>query len=426
MSDFYKSLIVELNLGLPETLREPTNNFLKTLNYINALYEMESVGQLDLTVEKLLFDKTLKLLRKNSMLLCGDERTRYNKQVDTLASGIYDMVPIRIDCNSTHSVEMIIGKVFSNPLDSRYAGVVGVINNGYQDIIGRYDAGFESYTKDLVKGRGRDTLTGNQQFPEARCLDVIALAGVLNIRHKPICVFYSKSGNEELASLSNMTVFTNLYTTRFQLISKPIAQILLSDYDMIRDLSDKSVARVLLLWLRGHDIGHFIGADNLSQLKESDEMGYMILHELKSDLIALHNIKHLNAALLNAESTQAAYIVCTAEMLRYIRRGGLYRYADSGSAYIAFSWLASSGAIKFDNQDKNIVVDYDLVEEAIEECTHRIIAVFEQGDIDSANNILGMIRDADKLFYDWPDFVARGLKDRSIPLYLDYIYLNQI
>jgi hypothetical protein len=94
-----------------------------------------------------------------------------------------------------------------------------------------------------------------------------------------------------------------------------------SDYSAIENLDDNGIARLLLLWLRGHDTGHFYGVDSLSRRMPELDKIYLILHELKSDLVALYNLRYLADDLLKDDLFIKAYITSIAEMFRYIRRG---------------------------------------------------------------------------------------------------------
>jgi len=258
-----------------------------------------------------------------------------------------------------------------------------------------------------------------------RCIDAFALSGELNIRHKPICVFFSGNEYDSASALSRLTVFINLYIIRFQIISKQIAKEVISDYSIVETLDYKSIGKLLLIWLRGHDVGHFYGSDLLGEKMSEFDRTYLILHELKSDLISLHNLRYLRDDLLNGNQLNMAYIISIAEMFRYIRRGRFFHYPDSASAFLTYSLFRESGSIKFNSKTKRFNVDFKKLEDDVDDAIYNLLKIFADGNVKEAKKLVnrwGDIRElAEKPL---PDELGL-LEENDIPHYIDFNFITK-
>ncbi len=198
-----------------------------------------------------------------------------------------------------------------------------------------------------------------------------------------------------------------------------IAQKLLDGYSVIEGLDYNQIGKLLLIWLRGHDLGHFCGEDNLSKVMDQHDREYLILHELKSDLISLYMMRHIADGLLVGESLSKAYLVALAEMLRYIRRGRFYSYPDSGSAFLAYSYLMESGSTVFNARANKFEIDEKRLEAAIQEMTFTLLELFAEGDVSRARQFIHQWGDLEGLGRGkLPDELA-SLEADDIPHYID-------
>jgi len=222
-----------------------------------------------------------------------------------------------------------------------------------------------------------------------------------------------------------MTVFINLYARRFALISKEIAKKYLGNYAIIDDLDDENIGRLLLLWLRGHDLGHFYGEDLLRSSMSELDRAYLILHELKSDILSLYNMRFLADDLLRGDLLIKAYTVSIAEMFRYIRRGRFWSYPDTASAFLTYSYLRDGGSIRFDKLTEKFHVDYDRLETDIENLAKEVVDIFALGGVAEADRLLNRWGDVRELgLHDLPDEL-KVLDDTSIPHYIDFNFITK-
>jgi hypothetical protein len=430
MSDTSNTVTSEITVILPEDLNGAALSFGGALRIIDELNKKQLSRELTLSLEKSLWSELTEKLREGSTELPEEYRERYNAGVSGLGKGIFDLFPLTAgSAEKGKEIELVIGKVFSSEAEgeSYYSGAAGVVNREYDALLSEYDGNLPLFTNSLLISRGYRGKVIQGDIPQIRCLDVYSLAGGLNVRHKPICVFFSGGTKENVSSLSRMTVFINLYTARFKEMTEKIALRYLAGAEALTELTPDETARLLLIWLRGHDVGHFIGADRLGRAMSEFDRDYMILHELKSDMISLYNMKHLSDGLLNGGLLHKAYLLSVAEMLRYIRRGGFVKHPDTGSAYLAYRHFRDRGAIRHDPWEGKFIVDMKMFESVVDEFAWDLVRLFADGNDTRARGFVNSwgwlgVEETDGLPRGCPEELRRMIADTDFPHYIEYSF----
>lgn len=427
MSEHKKSTIVDIDLNIEASLRDTVYFFLRALQLVEAMYNIQIGGKLDFKIENEIYQQLIEALKRGGEFLPMEDRKDLENEIVCVSRGIFDLSSIRLKRDGKEYIDLILGKIFSLDRNNLmlYSGAVGIVNNDFDSVIEQYDKKLSLFFKNLpLQNRDRDSSFSNK-IPRMRCIDAFALSGELNIRHKPICVFFSGNEYESTSALSRLTVFINLYIIRFQIISKQIARKILSDYSIIENLDYSSIGRLLLIWLRGHDIGHLYGVDSLGAKVSEFDRTYLILHELKSDFISLHNLRYLREDLLNGNQLNMAYMISIAEMFRYIRRGGFFNYPDSASAFLSYSFFREGGSISFNLRTKKFLVDFKKLENDIDDMIYNLLKIFSDGDVKEANKLVngwGDIRElGEKPLLD----ELKVLEGSDIPHYIDYNFVTK-
>jgi hypothetical protein len=422
MSMHKQSAIVDLDVKLDERLRETIYSFLQALEYIEVLYHLQNTGEGSISgLEKDIFQRIVVTLRRGAFYLSGEDERNLSKKVESMEQGIYDLCSVTLRHKDEDYIDLILGKILSWDRHNIrcYSGAVGVINKSFDNLIEGYDKKLDLFLENLPVPEEKKGISIKKSAPIMRCIDVFSLAGELNTRHKPICVFFSGGTPQNISTLSRMTVFINIYVSRFKLISNEIARRYFEDYSAMEGLDDTIIAELLLVWLRGHDLGHFYGMDSLGKKMSELDKAYLILHELKSDLIAIYNLRYLTEDLLKDDLLIKAYLVAIAEMFRYIRRGRFYNYPDTASAFLAYSYFRESGSINFDSKTKKFRVDFGKLERDVKSLTAILLNLFAEGDVDEALKLINRWGDIKELGqYGFPSGLEI-LEDANIPNYID-------
>jgi len=424
-----QTVIVDIPVEIPQELSDISKTFAYVLLNIGSLYELQLQKDLSVSVENGIWREIPHRLR--SAQIPQNQQERYEEQISNLEKGIYDLYPIIVLSNQGET-NLIIGKIFASEGDrvSYYSGVAGVVNNNYNEVINRFDSRLDELANKLLPETVGQNQSLKNKAPVIKCLDVFSLAGGLDVSHKPICVFFSGESPENISSLSNMTVFLNLYSERFRALTIELGKRYLVDNSLLEKLSDSEISMLLLIWLRGHDVGHFIGQDNLSDNMSEFDKDYMMLHELKSDMIALYSFKLFSDDLLGNGMLEKIYYLSVAEMLRYIRRGNILQHPDSASAYIAWRYFENQGALKYDLHHEGFVLDTSAMENAVSKITEELLKIFKDGDPDQARKMVARYGSMEVSGEDDPsprdcsENLRQVINDMDIPHYIDYNFIT--
>jgi hypothetical protein len=159
------------------------------------------------------------------------------------------------------------------------------------------------------------------------------------------------------------------------------------------------------------------------------DSNYMVLHELKSDMIALSNMKHLSGSLLGGGLLHKAYLLAVAEMLRYMRREGFVKHPDTGSAYLAYRHLSDTGAIRHDPWGGKFIVDIERFERVVDEFAWDLVRLFADGNETRARGFVNSwgwlgVEDTDELPRGCPEAIRRMIADTDIPHGIDYNFVT--
>jgi hypothetical protein len=422
MDRYKKTAVVDISLRIDDASKAPVRYFLQALRSTEAMHHLQLAGELNTRLENEIFQQMIDLLRLAGQNLPELQKADYLGQVEHISQGIYDLCSLTLNRDGEGYINLILGKIFSYEKDDLklYSGAVGVANNVYNDLIKEFDSKFRVCLKKLPFKNVAEEFPDKLEFPDMKCIDIFALAGELNQKHKPICVFFSGADNANTSALTKPIVFINLYILRFQFITMAIAKRLLEGYSVIEDLEYEEIGELLLICLRGHDIGHFCGEDNLGKVMTQHKGEYLILHELKSDLISLYIMRHIADGVLGGQSLSKAYFVAMAEMLRYIRRGRFYNYPDSASAFLTYSYFRERGSMVFNARANKFEIDKKKLETDIEEMTFTLLELFEGGDVSTARQFIHQWGDLSQLgLRKFPGELA-SLEAYDIPYYIDF------
>jgi hypothetical protein len=432
MANARKTVTEDVRVKLPQDLTDAAAAYKEALGILDSLYARQLSNDLTLSLEKDLWNEVAETLKEGGACLSGGARMSYEQGAASLARGIFDLFPLDAgSSNGKDAIEIILGRVFSPEGDgeSYYAGAAGRENREYDGLISEYDGNMGLFTDALMVSRGYKGKVFQGDLPHIKCLDVFSLSGGLNARHKPICVFFSGGTKENVSSLSRMTVFINLYAARFKALTEKISLKYLAGAEALEDMTPGETARLLLIWLRGHDAGHFIGADRLGRVMSEFDSNYMVLHELKSDMIALYNMKHLSGSLLGGGLLHKAYLLTIAEMLRYMRREGFVKHPDTGSAYLAYRHFRDMGAIRHDPWGGKFIVDMDRLEKVVDEFAWDLVRLFADGNEARARGFVNSwgwlgVEDTDGLPRGCPEELRRMIADTEIPHEINYNFVT--
>lgn len=397
------------------------DNFYKLLNLVDALHSLENNYNGLINLESLIYKDILSILRNCKASLTPKNSEYLESQICTISKGIYDLRPISLKINSDNKYIFLFGKILSAEDKTKsYSGVIGLEENRFDNYLKDYKRAIIDVTNlfKLIDIDELDKLEGLEN--RFSCINVIRFAGYLNKRDLPISLFFSGDKNESVSALSNTTLFTNIYFERFEIVSRLLGKSCFYDLKMLDDVDSDNINNVLLLWFWGHDVGHFLGVDNLvNNISDDDMYLYSVLHELKSDFISLYFLKNLSKSLLKLDP-KIVFLIFLSEMIRYIRRGGMNMYPDTASAYITFKIFISNNVLSFDNRTNKYRIDYEMMNDSIDELLNVVLDIFHSGSVNILNSFFGKFKLTDQI-NGMDNTLDSDILFKGIPKYINII-----
>jgi hypothetical protein len=182
--------------------------------------------------------------------------------------------------------------------------------------------------------------------PGFRIADLFVCGGEPNGFPKHFAYFLPEDEGVRGASCAKTLVYANVYAAHHELISRPLAALTL---DPPESAWPDRTLEPLLLWFRGHDVGHQLRLPQTA-LRELHVVGpeaSIALQEALADVIGyLATAGGPWQSELGLERA-AAGSVFLAELLRYVQRGPRL-FPDSDAAFLELSYLSDGGYVELD------------------------------------------------------------------------------
>lgn len=204
--------------------------------------------------------------------------------------------------------------------------------------IDRADSFIDELVPYIAETVGQPSLTA-RPAPRFRIADLLCCGGEPNGFPKHFAYFLPEDEGIRGAKHAKTVVYANVYTAHHELISKPLAEAVLDPCQPWPD----SPLEIMLLWFRGHDVGHQLRLPQTS-FKAVHVVGRensIALQEALADVIGYLAITGGPWQTEFGHSRATCGCVFLGEMLRYMQRGpGLF--PDSDAAFFEFSYLAAA------------------------------------------------------------------------------------
>ncbi len=421
MFDNKQTVEVEFEYELKVFNKKVLESVTQVLDNIDKLTQRGGQDPLILDVENEYYDRIIANLREGITELSDEEKKRIKGKLDEMSGGIYDIDSINY--TSPDSV-LILGKIYSSQksYQKRYVATFGLVNSEANEMLREYDKiANDVYAEFPYIPENRKEIF-NESKSEINCVDVLRFAGDFNLVYKPISLFYSGTKSRDESIPSKVALFTNIYFKRHEVVTEELGRRFIYDFYDKDKLSQEDKNKILLYWLRGHDLGHFFGRDVLgknlkdvmSTTKEENRRVYYLLNELKADIVSLYILKNRLKELLGDIDIKNVYMVYISELLRYMRRGHLLHYADGGSAYLAYKYFLKSGALKL-SYDNMLELNHEQLSIDIDKLCEELIELFEEGSsVSAVSFVKELIKFQDIITKDLPEEIE-FLHDTSIP-----------
>jgi len=292
--------------------------------------------------------------------------------------------------------------VKSNPIDV----VIGPIET-YEDQIFGYRAAFESYVliKDLEWSERLSRFVTllpelqeglpvpdeyKQETPgtdsDLNAYDVVYYAGDCNAGAKTIAINLPNDEEVQLQKGTRRLQLKNAMQAKFEKILDPIAGVLIDDSQLKNVTFDAFFANTMF-----HEVAHGLGIKNTITGKGTVREALLDLassmEEGKADILGLYMITALNeSGELGEQDLMDNYVTFMASIFRSIRFGASSAHGKANM--VRFNFFAEQGAFVRDAESGKYRVDFDRMQNAMNELSRLLLTLQGDGDYDGVEKLL--------------------------------------
>ncbi len=233
----------------------------------------------------------------------------------------------------------------------------------FDELVAGLDQQLDRAAADLREELRLPELKLDASYP-MRVTDMIACGGEANAYPKHFAYFLpeDESVPDSPDQRKKTIVFRNAYRERYSVISRPLGESLLEG-----PISAPSgpAEGPLLVWFRGHDIGHSasLPATDYSWRLDLGHEPFMMIQEALADVYGY--LLGLTPAWLSQSGVSATDVSVTflGELLHYLRRGP-WLHGDAGAAYLELSYLAANSYVDIDSSG-HVIWDTERLHEGM-------------------------------------------------------------
>lgn len=209
-------------------------------------------------------------------------------------------------------------------------------------------------------------------LPAFHVVDVVACGGEANTYAKQFAYFLPEDEGVRDATTKATLVFGNVYATRFFWVSLPLWRALAGGQDA--RLDGERCTQLLLLWFRGHDLGHFLrlrdGTQRYRPVLNRDITN--MLHEAVADVLGYLALTTGPWQRQFDVGLHESAVTFLAESLRYLRRGAAW-FPDSAAAFFELSFLSSRGALAVSRDAGHLACDPEALHDGMIELGRQLV-----------------------------------------------------
>lgn len=345
---------------------------------------------LDEQVASALLKRSAALLKKIADALPGPTAQVLRMRADGLLANDHTEAALRQIDAPDHPLVLLCGPICSwrNKTKGTLHGVVASSPiNRLNMLIQQADSLIESIERHFQTILAEPTLKVGS-VPPFVVTQLFACGGEPNTFPKHFSYFLPEDEGVKYAPKKKTVVYANLYYHRFCGVSRQLAGEMLVPAEPVA-FTPEQCMRDLLLWFRGHDIGHsfVLPETEYRRLRPLKMETSVMLQEAIADVMGF--LMTVRAPWQNTFQTNAAESgsVFLAEMLRYIRRG-LAWFPDSRAAFFELSHLLASGSVSLVEDGTKIFWEPDRFYAGMVELAKDLVNIVLRADLSLAERLL--------------------------------------
>ena len=255
----------------------------------------------------------------------------------------------------------------------------------WNDFVNRADAILEplvAYVADVLE---QPELTA-RPVPGFQVADLVVCGGEPSGFPKHFAYFLPEDEGVR-GDCAKTVVYANVYVAHHELIGRELAARVLDPH--VADFSDEPLAPILL-WFRGHDIGHQLRLPQtaLRELHVVGREASIALQEALADtigyLVAAGGPWPAEGLSGDREEVGSTFL---AELLRYLQRGPQL-FPDSDAAFLELGYLAEGGYVELDERHGTLAWDPDALHDGMVALARELTEALLDTDVGRTNRLI--------------------------------------
>ena len=298
-------------------------------------------------------EKTMRLDEKQLIAICGNLGTWHGKSKKIFHSALFASI------------------------DDHYTGLMAVFDSTLTPIC--------QYLKNTVYPH-----LELKAPPSMKVGNLMFCGGEANMYPKHFAYFLPEDEGIKYSQVKKTLVFANTYFEMYEKISRRYGAQYVS-----MDVSDANISREtehdqLMLWFRGHDIGHgvYLPETDYRILRKQGRWVSMVLQEVLADTFGfIVSTEGPITDVVDKVSISAASRIFMHEMLRYLRRGG-DDFPDAGAALFELSYLVFNGYVDVDERRRIVVVSESGLQDGMHALARTLVKTVLSNDVEQTTDLV--------------------------------------
>ncbi|RKY93691.1 MAG: peptidase [Ignavibacteriae bacterium] len=187
---------------------------------------------------------------------------------------------------------------------------------------------------------------------------------------------------------SKKVMLKNVSEAKFNKLLKPIAEIILDDEQLEYVTFNSFFTHTLM-----HEMSHGIGPGYITvngretEVKKELQETYSTMEECKADILGIYNnIFMIEKGVFPESFRNEIWVTALAGVFRSTRFG--INEAHGGGEAIIYNFLIEKGGFEFNEETEKVKVNFEKVEQALEELATKVLMIQAKGDYQGAKDLI--------------------------------------
>jgi hypothetical protein len=373
---------------IPNHLLAVIDDLKKLRHLANAIYDLEAYDKNNIIIRELLLNCST-ILKKIALCMNNiSDKNSIELRSELLS---YNNTELLVDIAKIPDQELsiVLGPMVTTWLDKervkRFSYIAAVMKNNLKYYIDNHYQDEKQITN-FMRSITAENELGFLPLPPCFIADLIFAGGAGDKNPRHFAHFLPEDEGKAGSIYKKTIIYANIYQHRFMNTTIPIGLKCVNNFKL-KEVTTTKALKFLLLWMRGHDIGHFarLPSTNFKALREVSYFNSMALQELIADCFGYILSFPTYGYCKQLIDTESAKNIILAEMLRYMLKDNLTT-PDSLAAYIELNYLIKHQFVTINNN--KLTATPKSLFEGLKALTKLVITIVLKPDIIAARKFL--------------------------------------